>query len=353
MKKVLVIFTSILLAFGCKEKVTDPDGQQPTPPPPITGGTDIKGYALLSKVCGIWNGPAMSTTALGSFNECILDFRPIHAAQVSAKNELDKDNSLYMSFFVIYDGNEYQVAFRNGGTFSGMTRTSYMQLDSLSEAGNVSYYRFVDFVKREKRTITEVRVWGDSLHIRSYTNKSNTLAQATLHMDWKAKLQSSEDYQEAKNKFGFPQKEMVKDLSTAFDNVTEAVYYVIADDPYPEAEQPYLGKATLSYTAAPNVNLQNGGKVILMVSTKPLVGTTGPITNNFKTRARNVILSSPDNSYTFGYLHPGTYYLYALYDKDGNRTISGGDYVSTTNTTFTLGEKGNTSASTQVNYLVP
>jgi uncharacterized protein (DUF2141 family) len=52
-------------------------------------------------------------------------------------------------------------------------------------------------------------------------------------------------------------------------------------------------------------------------------------------------------------MHPGTYYLYAFYDADGNRTLNSGDYVSTSNATFTLGEKGMVSASAQINFQVP
>jgi hypothetical protein len=42
-------------------------------------------------------------------------------------------------------------------------------------------------------------------------------------------------------------------------------------------------------------------------------------------------------------MHPGSYYLYGLYDKDGNNTFSSGDYIAASgtnhNTQFTLAEK--------------
>jgi hypothetical protein len=57
----------------------------------------------------------------------------ISAGQVSAKNELDTANDIYMSFFIIYDSSEYKLAFRNGGSFSGLKRVSYMVIDSVSE----------------------------------------------------------------------------------------------------------------------------------------------------------------------------------------------------------------------------
>ena len=74
---------------------------------------------------------------------------------------------------------------------------------------------------------------------------------------------------------------------------------------------------------------------------------------NFKTRSRYVILTSNDNSYTFNYMHPGTYYVYALYDNDGNNTFSSGDWISSANTTFSLQDKGVINATTQINFVMP
>lgn len=290
---------------------------------------------------------------MGSFPQAPFDFRPISAAQVSMKNELDSANSLYMSFFIVYTGSEYQVAFRNGGDFSGMFRTAYMTLDSVSESTNLSYYRFVDFKKGDARTITEVEFWADSLHIRAYTNKSNTQPNATVHMDYRAGLQYSDAYTNAKNAFGYPKKEMVKDFSSTFSDVTEAVYYVEAQDPYPASAQPYVGKSTLSYSVAPTVSLSAGARVQLIVSTQPLIGQTGVNSANFKTISRYVSLVNPQNAFVFTYMHPGSYYLYATVDNNGNGFIDSGDFVSTANTSFSLAASGTVSASTQINFQVP
>ncbi len=58
-----------------------------------------------------------------------------------------------------------------------------------------------------------------------------------------------------------------------------------------------------------------------------------------KYRSRYVILSADDYSFTFNYMHPGSYYLYALYDADGNNYFSSGDKASFPGSTFTLSEK--------------
>jgi len=52
-------------------------------------------------------------------------------------------------------------------------------------------------------------------------------------------------------------------------------------------------------------------------------------------------------------MHPGTYYVYALYDNDGNNTFSSGDWISSANTTFSLQDKGVINATTQINFVMP
>ena len=231
-------------------------------PPPITGSTNVLGYNLLSRICGIWNGAVTSSTPLGNFPVWIVDFRPISASQVSAKNELDSLNSIFMSFFIVYDSTQYKLCFRNGGSFAGMTRVSYMICDSVTESSSYSYYRFVDFVKGDKRTITEVMFYSDSLHIRSFTNESNTLPTASkLHMDWHAVIQDTSSCLTAKNAFSFPQKTMVKNFSSTFNGLTESIFYSATGDPYPESAQPYLGVSTLSYTVSASLSIPTGAPV--------------------------------------------------------------------------------------------
>jgi hypothetical protein len=353
-KKIPVaVLLLVFLIIGCTHKSDNPS-QSAVVPPPITAATNVMGYNLLSKICGIWNGAVTSSTPLGDYPVWIVDFRPISASQVSAKNELDTANSIFMSFFIIYDSSQYKLAFRNGGSFAGMTRVSYMICDSVTESSSYSYYRFVDFIKGDKRTVTEVMFYSDSLHIRSYTNQGNTLPAATqLHMDWHAVIQDTTSCQAAKIAFSFPQKVMVKNFTTAFAGMTESIYYSSTGDPYPQSAQPYLGQSTLSYTVSSSLSIPSGAKVYLIVTTQPLLSGYTPDFANLIYRSRYVILSTPDNSYLFNYMHPGSYYLYAFYDADGDGTLSAGDYVSAANVPFTLSALGTVSATTQINYMIP
>ena len=179
---ILITFT----LFSCKDD--DPNNSGSCELPDISVASDVEGYAILGKLPGIWNGSVYSPTPLGSYPEWIVDFRPISAAQVSAKNELDSLNDIFMSFFIVEHDCSYKIAFRNGGGFAGLQRVSYMLIDSVNESPSVSFYRFVDPISGGNRVYTDVTFKGDSLIMHTYTNRYNTLAEPETHMIWRADL---------------------------------------------------------------------------------------------------------------------------------------------------------------------
>ncbi len=351
--RILTLITIFsLFIYGCKKKdTTHNTSVTPHNPPALTDTTQVKGYNLFSKICGIWDGGVTSTTALGSYPEWIVDFRPYSASQAGAKNELDTANSIFMSFFITYHDSAYKLAFRNGGSFTNLQRVSYMEIDSVVENAGFSYYRFVDFVKGAKKTITEVTFKQDSLIITSFTNKYNTLSTPVQHMQWRARLQDTASCQAAKVHFNYPKKTLVENFDTTFANVAETVYYQNVGDPYPSSAQPYVGQATLSYTSSYSLNPVN--HVFLIVTTQPLISGITFITANMKYRSRYVILNASRSSFTFNLMHPGSYYYYAFYDANGNGALDSGDYVSTANTTFTLSATGTATAATNLNFRIP
>ncbi|HTA60858.1 MAG TPA: hypothetical protein VK835_00320 [Bacteroidia bacterium] len=348
-----VILLSLLIVVSCKSNKSNTNNSSSTtgnnPPPPVQ---NVLGYNLFNKIKGIWNGPVTSTTPLGGYPEWIVDFRPVSENQISSKNELDTLNSINMSFFIALYNNQYKVAFRNGGQFNGLDREAYFLADSVSEQSTKSYYRFSEIVKGKNRAYTEVVFKQDSLIVKVYTNKNNSQTTTSPHMAWMAKLQDTTACMPAVSNFGFPKKTMTKDFSTTFIGVTEAIYYQLGGDPYPESAQPYLGKTTASYSYdAAHVPVA-GKKTFLVITTQPLINGT---TVDLKHRSRYVILADNDFSYTFNYMHPGAYYLYALYDADGNSVFNAGDWMNNpvTPTTFTLASTGTTTASTQINFTIP
>lgn len=321
----------------------------------LTPSTDVKGYNILAKVPGIWNGSITSPTPLGNFPIYIVDFRPISSSQVAAKNELDSINDIFMSFFIVKHDCEYKVAFRNGGGFAGQTRNSYQLIDSVSEGPTQSFYRFSDPKAGKNRVHTNVTFKQDSLIVHVYTNQYNTLSTAQTHMIWRAKLQDQTTAQSAISLFNYPQKVMTRDFSTTFDGSTEAIYYSAAQDPYPENQQPYLGNSTVNINVSNPAVVDPTKKILISITTQPLFPGSVFSVNNLKFRSRYVFVDALANtSFNFNYMHPGTYYVNAIYDNNGDFNFSSGDYMNFPfDVPLTLTNQGSASVNVNVNYPIP
>jgi len=353
LKKIGMIILCITFWVSCTKEKQNQDNQNNNNNLPYSSIENTYGFGLLKKATGIWAGPLTSTTMIGSFPEWISDLRPISAAQISGKNELDKNNDIFLSFFIAKYNNEYRLCFRNGGLFGGMSRISYFLCDSVNENSNHSYYRFSEIKKGIQRAYSEVIFVKDSMYLRSYTNKNNTQPSAVLHMSWSAKLQDTTSAQSAVNLFQYPKKELIKDFSTTFNGLAESIYFSAGQDPYKEEDHPYLGKANISFTISPSLNPDLNKNVFLVITTQPLINGMSYNPNNLKYRTRYVQVKANETSFTFNYMHPGSYYLYAFYDNDGNGTINSGDWLNSMVTHFTLPAKGPINASANINFVIP
>lgn len=352
----LLLFTTILSIFSisCKDK----DDQEDPPTTPvvstINSSTPVFGYGILSHLPGIWNGPVTSSTPLGGYPEWIVDFRPVSPSQVSSKSELDSVNNILMGFFIVKHGNAYKMAFRNGGGFAGQQRIAYAVIDSVSETTNNYFYRFSDFRAGANRVYSTVLFKDDSLILSVFTNQYNSLPSAVMHMQWKSKLQDTTSAQAAITNFTFPQKTMVRDFSTTFDAQPEAIYYDLVSDPYNESMQPYLGQTTVNINFGATYTPDPNKKIFLMITTQPLFSGFTYLPANLIYRSRYVFLASTDNSFTFNYMHPGNYYLYTLYDANGDGTFSSGDWMSSNlSNTFTLAATGTSAVNTTIDFTIP
>jgi len=323
--------------------------------PPISDTSTVIGFSILDKLPGIWHGPVTSSTPLGSYQEWIVDFRPISSAQISAKNELDSLNDIFMSFFVAKFENKYMLFFRNGGGFAGQVRNSYMKIDSVFESAGLCFYRFVDPVAGGDRVETDITFKDDSLIMHVHTNVYNTLSTPVTHMIWRAELKDETSAQNAVDAFDFPKKNMVKDFSSAFTGITEAIFYSAATDPYPEGDQPYLGNSNVTINITNPAVVNSGKKVLIIVTTQPLFSGFTFIPENLKYRSRYVFVGAANpTGYDFNYMHPGNYYINAIYDNNGDYNFSSGDYINGAfDVPFTLVAEGNSSPSVTINFLIP
>ncbi|NQX98916.1 MAG: hypothetical protein HRT73_13715 [Flavobacteriales bacterium] len=321
----------------------------------INSNSTIKGFKILEKFSGIWNGPVYSPTPLGSYPEWIVDFRPISGSQISAKNELDSVNDIFMSFFITKHDCSYKIAFRNGGGFAGSVRNAYMVIDSLDETVSKSFYRFIDPVSGGDRIYTDITFKQDSLIMHVYTNKYNSLSSPVTHMIWTANLRDTTSAQDAINLFNFPQKELTKDFSTTFDGLSDAVFYNTSSDPYPEQDQPYLGVSNINISITNPVIVDPSKKVLISITTQPLFSGVTFIPANLDFRSRYVFVNAANPSeYNFNYMHPGDYYVNAIYDSNGDFIFSSGDYISSNfDVPLTLTDQGNSSINVNINLLIP
>lgn len=374
MKKLLILFIVFSVCFvSCKNKgCTDETATNYNPDAKkddgsceyledssdyivIDPGTNVVGYSILEKLPGIWDGPVTSPTPLGSFPVFIVDFRPISPAQVSAKNELDEENDIFMSFFIAKHAGEYKVAFRNGGGFAGQVRTAYMLVDSVSESAGVSFYRFIDPAGGKERVNTTITFKDDSLIMHTFTNQYNTLSTAVTHMKWSADLRDASTAQNAISLFNYPQKQEVKDFSSTFDGETEAVYYGNVGDPYPETEQPHVGISNININITNPATVNTSKKVMISITAQPLFNNFVFQPQNLDYRSRYVFIDAAAScSFSFNYMHPGNYYVNCIYDDNGDFNFSSGDYMNGSfDIPFTLGAEQTISKAVTIDFQIP
>ncbi len=351
-QSLLVLLTASLGLLGCKKnepEVCEDDSPQEEP------ALSVIGFGIMDKLPGIWNGPVDSPTPLGSYPEWIVDFRPISSAQVSAKNELDSLNDIFMSFFVVKHDNAYKMAFRNGGGFAGAERNSYMIIDSLDEAGAESFYRFVDPISGGNRVFTDVTFKDDSLIMHTYTNQYNTLSEPVTHMIWRADLRDNTSAQSAISQFNYPQQEMVRDFSTTFQGLSEAIFYSSSSDPYPQQEQPHLGVSNVTVNVSNPASVDPAKKVLIIITTEPLFDGFVFNPSRLDFRSRYVFVGAESTTgFDFDYMHPGDYYVNAIYDENGDFNFSSGDYMNSSfDIPLTLSSEGTASASVDINFQIP
>jgi len=320
---------------------------------PVTD-TIVKGFDLLTRLPGLWNGSVESTTPAGSFPVWYVDFRPVGISQLSGVSELDTITRNFMSFLVVDYNVKRVLAFRNGGGFKGAERIAYEVLDSVYEDRFHSLYRFSDFKAGRKRVFTLMDFKGDSLIMQVYTNKYNTLDKPVRHMIWRARLIDPNTPKEAIRAFDYPQMLAVKDFTDNFKPKPESVYFALSEDPYNEAAQPYTGSALINITFARGYDTKQGNELILLLTTKPLFDGIVYKKENLKYSSRSCHITADYSSYKFKNLHPGSYYLYAFYDYNGNGVIDKGDYMnSNVNQVISIGEKQNIPAAVVLNFEIP
>ncbi|MCS7297567.1 MAG: hypothetical protein RMK19_04780 [Bacteroidia bacterium] len=345
MKKCTITFTFFLtlLTLSCHR-------QKPSEAP-STSPQELPGFELLEALMGIWEGPVTSTTSVGNFSTWKVDFRPISHSQISARNELDSANNIHLSFFIAKYEGQLTLCMRNGGFFAGRERLTYLFLDSSSRG----YYRFSEPISKGQRAYAEIRILRpDSLILSAYTNKLRTVSTPVLHMRWNARRLDTSAALEAARVLNFPQKTPSRDLTGAFLGRQEAIFYTpIEGDPYPSNDQPYLSTLEARYRHSSQYNPDPTKFVILFTMTRPILEGNQYKPENLRYITRYVRLPSGKNSFTFQHIHPSRYYLYALYDADGDGMPSRGDWFSLVGRQVEIPPQSSVQAEVEINFQLP
>lgn len=333
----IMFITSVQLVFSsCKrdEEITN----------------TVYGYEFLNKIPGLWHGPVTSSTSAGNFDQWYIDFRPVSSAQVSQFSLLDTNTVNNLSFFIVKFNNRLTIAMRSEGCFMNSCCVTYEVMDSVAS----NYFRFSDFVKGTKRAYTEFIFKEDSVTMKVYTSKFNTVDPVQLHTTWTAVLGSRNNTTAATAHFNYPQPVMVKDFSNAFSGMAESIFFTFENDPYQSVTQPYVGSATVNISIDSAMVTDTSDQIFLLFTTEPLFNGLVYVDDNLKYTSKYVFLSAATPQYKIKNIHPGTYYIYSLIDKNDDHLYLSGDYMSSNFTnSFTVQDQQDVSVSTVIDYLIP
>jgi len=312
----------------------------------------ITGYGFLARIPGMWNGPVSSSTTAGSFPIWYCDFRPVGPAQVSQFSQMDTITMTNVSFFIVKYKNQLRLTQRTEGCHNDTCCVTYEVLDSASETNG--YYHFSDFVRGSKRAVSIYKFTGNQLEMKVYTNKFNKYDSLVWHSTWAAGFATAGNAKQAIAHFNYPQPVMTCDFTNAFNNMAESIIFDLDNDPYNSLLQPYVGNVTVNITISPVLPIDNTDQVFLVFTTDPLFAGTTFLPASMKYTSRYILFPASTKSYTIRNVHPGTYYVYSMVDKNHDGTYGAGDYISSDiNHSFTVGDRQNVNITTNIDMIIP
>lgn len=349
-------FVSFLTLASCSDDVRDiTDGVITVPTNPsvevIPVDINIDGFDFLEKMQGHWVG--INRVIADDYPWFAWDYRAISSSHIHGIHEGGTLGNLFTSFFVTNFNGKRTIMARNGGVLNGIYRTSYFVLDKVEDRNSDGkYYRLVDAVGGTDIMYMELRFKQDSLYFNSYTsNLGNRIP--TRHMTFKGKKMHNELAQASATATNFPQNVVDQGLDFTNGFNTEYLYveqqgqtpksatflaqqsnnnvYELAPqsgDPYIISDHPRLGTLTVNITRNNQITDDN---LLVYLSRDPLTDTDGYLTQN--TEAYDTLLHFPtlennEDLFLFTYLHPGTYYLTIVADKNNDGSPSQGDILS-------------------------
>ena len=312
----------------------------------------VVGYSFLRNIVGLWNGKVVTSTSAGSFDKWYIDFRPVSSSQVSQYSMLDSNTVNITSYFVAKYNNKLVIAQRTEGCFQDKCCVTYEMLDSANEA--TGYYRFVDFIGGKNRASTIYHFTKNSFTQEVWTNKFNQSPVLKLHSRFEPALTSREAAKDAINEFKFPQPKVAKDLTGAFKDMKESIFFNLDEDPYNGAAQPPMGTVTVNISIDPSLKTAKTDELCLLLTTEPMFEGLKYNPEKLNYLSKYVYLPVGTKTYTIKNVQPGTYYLYSYDDINGDKMHKKGDYMSSSlNSSFKVGANEKVSVDTKIDFVIP
>lgn len=371
----LLSLAIILACIGCTDNIRD-----------ITGGTtlgtsevnpvdiNLDGFDFLSKMQGQWVGSNRIIATDHSW--FAFDYRAISPSHIHGIHEGGTQGNLFTSFFVTdYKGKRTLMA-RNGGVLNRLYRTSYFVLDKVENRNTEGkYYRFVDAIGGKNLMYFELRFKRDSLYFNAYTSNLGLRGLPKRHMTFKAKKNIADLAQTAARATNFPQNTVAWDFTTRLNSPNlyivpgnsspttgtflaqqqgvRDVYSLAAlsGDPVTITDHPRLGTLIVNFTR--NAAIANTD-LFLYLSKEPLTDANGIMVSS--STAFDSVLHFPtidkqdtETSFIYTYLHPGTYYLTVISDKNANLSPGQGDIMSPSRMITIAPQENKTETVTNIN----
>lgn len=344
---------SLVLSIACEEPKQDKraaaeeaeddkPGVSAVNPIAIAGNAEAFGF--LSKMQGHWVGSNVVSGV--TYNWFAFDYRAISSSHVFGIYEGGTMGNLLTSFFVAdYKGAKTIMA-RNGGVLGDLYRSSYFVMDAVTTEGDSDCFQFVDAVGGLNIMSMKVCFDGEAIDFKSYRSSFGSYYPPELHMHFKATKENPDLASTAATTLSFPSQTSERDFSSGFttddlyrNEGTEApvsatflyqgtgelaVRAAAAKDPYTAADHGHIAELRLDVTRG---TVAEGKKLFVFLSKDPLTDSNGQTGGN--TALNSVlqfpVLDSSSSSYTFVYLHPGSYYVTVISDTNGDGTFSSGD----------------------------
>jgi hypothetical protein len=227
-----------------------------------------------------------------------VDIRPVDERTLLGRVDLDSDNSLRFGFAIEDHGDGRQLVYRNGGYFQGQVRDSRTEIVVADD--DAGTWRFCSIPRGCDYIDALFEIDGDTLMLDVTVN-------GQTHVVWNA------------------ERLELRDVDAAFPDEGAGA---------PDAEFPAMPRADITATWTDPVPA--GAQLLLSLSDAPC--PVNPTAACAISRWYVSRLSESDTSATMpiDQLHPGTYSLNAVLDRDGNGVPNTGDAVAAPNASLVV-----------------